>query len=251
MAFKRSFRRFSPRRSFRRGVRLRAPREPQRWEVGNVVIDQTYVLSAETDVVQTAVVALAQIPFHVGDVGTGQGRALNQFARKLEIGGIVFRYDIVDAAFSNWGEVGSFGANGRNRVQHRVLLCSDRLDAVGQPSSIPNWFTPTSPIVAVSASDPVITAEDQDFPTRIHWQNSHAYNREVWQTGSATSVVAPNTRTFSTRGGANLRLRLALDDTHGLFFHFASRLQQLSPADIEISGQLRILGTIYYRVRFG
>lgn len=250
MPYRRSFKR-PPRRSFRRGVKLREPREPYRWEVGNIVIEQPYLLSAETDLVQTAVVSVAQIPFHVGDVSTGQGRALNQYARFLEIGGIVFRYHITDEAPSFGYAVTANNQAGFNIMQHRILLTSDRLDNIGQPSAIPNWFEPNSPLVTVSATTPVALAEDQDFPTRIHWQDSKVYGRVAQQTGSATSVIAPTVTTTSLHGGANLRLKLRLSDEHGLFFHCCTRLNLITPSDQEFAGRYTILGTIYYRVRFG
>lgn len=251
--YRRPFRRSAaPQGGFRRrrfGPRLRVAKEPQRWEVGHFFFGNIINITDAADSNATIVTSLAQIPNHIGRSDDEQGRMISNMTRWLEIGGIVFRYEIVSSVSEASGtNVPSAASELSDRTNWRVLLVSDRLDAVGSPVSIPNWFNVTTPVVAAAST----TSEDleNEYPTRIHWQNFHGTtwaNRE----GNGTGAVGPATfHVDNRRGGANLRLRLRLDDEHGLFVHFAQS-SSFSDSDRTVVGSLLMTGTIYYRVRFG
>jgi len=205
----------------------------------------TIVSSAETTF--TLVTSLAQITAHVGSSGTPQGRAINEFARSMEIGGMVFSYtlcprDLGDALF-----VTDFD---QNQFDHRVLVVSDAIDANGNPNSIPDWFVPGTPLVGVSdgSNTPLPTSQDNVYPTRIHFQDrlSSGYGIAGGTTGNPVFPL------YDRRTGhKNLRLNLRLSDKQGLFFHFATKIFRPSAGDpTEFEHELRVTGTMYYRVRF-
>lgn len=250
--YRRPFRRFAaPRGRFgsrrRFGPRLRAAKEPQRWEVGQFFFGNIINITDAGTNPSTIVTSLAQISGHLGVSTQEQGRVLDNAARALEIGGVVFRYEIL-SSFNSPSAIRDDTSELNNRLNWRVLLVSDRLDATGSPISIPNWFNVTNPVIAAGST----AAEDIDneYPTRIHWQNFHGTswsNRE----GNGTGAIGPTTfHTDNRRGGANLRLRLRLDDEHGLFFHFAQAHTNSDNGENSFVGQLLLTGTIYYRWRF-
>lgn len=249
--FRRPYRRSAaPRGGFRRrrfGPRLRIAKEPQRWEVGHFFFGNIINITDTGTPNATIVTSFAQIPGHFGD-NTAQGRTLDNAARWLEIGGVVFRYEVLfNANFP--GGMEDQDAELQDLVTWRVLLCSDRLDSVGQPTSIPNWFNNTTPIIAAGAN----AAEDLDnvYPTRIHWQNFHTTSATL-RAGSSTSAVGlQSTKVDSRRGSGNLRLRLRLDDQHGLFWHFAQAHSSPSDSENVYVGSLLLTGTVYYRFRIG
>lgn len=234
-----------PRRNYGRG--LRRPKEPSRWEVGQFYLANITNITDAGNNPNVIVTSLAQITDHFGVTNTSQGITLDNAVRFLEIGGIVFRYEIIAGA-SIPGAIPDNTNEFTNRVDWRVLLVSDRLDALGQPTSIPNWFNTTAPVIAAaSASGEDI---DDNYPTRIHWQNYHG---TTWSNREGNGTGALNSQTIhvdNRRGGANLRLRLRLDDQTGLFWHFAQAHTSSDGTENVFTGQLRITGTIYYRWRF-
>lgn len=251
--FRRNFRRFSSarfprgrRRGF--GPRLRIPKEPFRWEVGQFHFRIQNVVN-EVAPLGTTVVSLAQIADHFGDLATAQGTALNDAMRFLEIGGIVFGYRIR----RNWERSAAAPNPGvtqqeqTDSVDYKLLVVSDRLNDDGQPSTIPNWFNTTPPIINVAST----TATDRDtrYPLRIHWQAYHGSENST-ALGDPANAIGPSSYFLDSRSGrANLRLRLRLQDDVGLFFHFAQVVNDPSTAEFENDALVTISGTLYYRWR--
>lgn len=229
------------------GPRLRTASEPRRWEVGHFTLAVTNITDIATPNA-TVVVSMGQIAGHFG-TDSPQGRVLDNTARFLEIGGIIFRYRInvawqlIDQVFpTNLSELS-------NLCQWRVLLVTDRLDAstpTPAPLSIPNWFNTTTPVIAAGATD--TEDVDEQYPTRIHWQNYHESNASNRQ-GNGTGAVGPTRYSLDQRaGGANLRLRTRLPDQHGLFLHFAQRISNSNNFEA-VSATMNFVGTMYYRIR--
>lgn len=259
-----AFRRFTRSRSsaspryrfrFRRGSSLRRPQEPFRWEVGQFVFEQEVFLTnggtggePPPQLNDLLITVLAQIDDRVGDSGTSQGRALNNFARFLEIGGIVM-HGHMHVRTNFWPD----GKGNDNLIGCRLLVVSDRLDSAGNPASFPNWFTSTTPTtLAVATQD---QDQDIDYPTRIHWQTSRhfqlaAANDDEVQTTAGLALQPVTNASYSV----NRRLRLRLDDRTGLFLHFAANtVFPSTEGDPEWSVTMTniVHGTMYYRVRFG
>lgn len=235
----------APRRRF--GPRLRVAKEPQRWEVGHYFFGNIINITDQATTNATIVTSFAQIQDHFGEAGTSQGVTLNNGLRWLEIGGIVFRYEIVSTAQIP-GAIPDNTSELINRMWWRVLLVSDRLDENGSPISIPNWFNVTNPVVAAASA--ATEDRDDEYPTRIHWQNFHG---TTWGNREGNGTAALNSQTVhvdNRRGGANLRLRLRLDDNHGLFWHFAQIHESSDGNENVFIGRLALTGTIYYRWRF-
>lgn len=234
------------RQRMRYGPRLRMAKEPTRWEVGHFFLGNIINITDAGTNPSTIVTSLAQIRGHLG-TDSPQGRVLDNAARALEIGGVVFRYEII-ASSSIPGAIPDNTSEFTNRVDWRVLLVSDRLDTVGVPLAIPNWFNVTNPVIAAGSTD--VEDLDDEYPTRIHWQNYHGTS---WSNREGNGTGALNSQTVhvdNRRGGANLRLRLRLDDQHGLFFHFAQAHSGSDGVENTFIGSLQIAGTIYYRWRF-
>lgn len=166
----------------------------------------------------------------------------------MEVGGMVFSYSIRPTLIN--GNVLPDNNIFSNFVENRVLLVSDRLTAAGTPNSIPNWFIAGNPIVAVDLTTPVIASEDVNYPVRIHWQDYRCFGLSYLQDLGVASNDSPFYQLVeNTRGRANIRLRLSLKDTQGLFFHWATRVSNPA-AGANITVQFNCVGTIYYRVRF-
>jgi len=252
---KRSFGRVS--RGFRRfAPRMQTVHRPIKWERGNFHL--TVVHShQDPDRLLNTVVPIAQVQ-NLGDVLTSQGRALNQAARNVQVGGVKFTIAqwMVD---SGPGEVATDHVGGLvGTVSTKVLLVSDALvtDSVAgtqAPQAIQsNFFTNTLPIAS--------TAEVQDteglYPRRIHWQNFKSYNLwpgNIWTEGSEPPTNVPyaqqQVQMVNTHSGANLRLRLRLEDDEVLSFFCTSFLDVNSfAAEPDIA--FRITGTIWYRFQF-
>lgn len=246
-SFSRSFSRARTRFRARPRSRLRIPTEPRRWEVCNLVFTTATIVDTATPTF-TSVVALAQLADHFGDANTEQGRALNNAARFMEIGGMVFSYALnLEASGVTNTERSGIWAN--NRLDHRILICSDRLDTAGQPVSIPDWFIPGTPLVAVTGTTPGV--EDEEYPTRIHWQDRIQVSPNNLIAGPTGGSGQPALQaTTRAAGRANLRLRLRLTDNQGLFFHFGTRVSDVDSTENVWATNCDVTGTLYYRVRF-
>jgi len=228
---------------------LRIPKEPARWEVCNLNFAAGTFTDAATPTF-TGVVAMAMIYDRFGDQANGQGRALSNAVRSLEIGGVVLSWRIFmeTSTFSEPFPV--FLGSSVNQVDHRVLICSDRISNAGTPNSVPNWFAAGTPLASVSATTPTALSEDTQYPLRIHHQWHRGYNDETYAAESISGSYPQTHFTEQLRGSCNLRLRLRLQDDHGLFFHFATqRLDSSEPAPAFTAYACNVVGTMYYRFR--
>lgn len=201
--------------------------QPRKWEVGNFFIVQQ--LASSENVYQTVATALARIPDQLADPSTSAGRLQQNMIRALDIGGIVFNWNV----FQNGTPLPALSSHA---IAFGVMY-TDRLNSSGGLSALPDWRTNTTPTVSAAAI-PTPDGTDLQFPSRIHWREQR--------------VVAVGANDFNasqqiySSGSRSLRLRLRLNDEQGLFFNFA--MQQASDDPVTLTSIFS--GSIYYRVRY-
>lgn len=248
MAFRRSApsrgRSFRPRSRFSRN-RTHQPRRTGFWQRANLMLIQENVVD-NPGAHFNSVIVIGRVANLSRDDDEG-GKARNQQIRFLEIGGIVFDWqmELSDIAldFTTTPETDIW------RIENQVLLVSDRLDEEANPVAIDtNWFSSTSPIPLASAA--AAEDEDQEFPTRVHWRHGRTIAGGYSQFPDVTGNYQPSQNQVSLQGSANLRLRLKLDDEHCLAFHWTSLLRNTSATLAAAAINLNIWGSLYYRVVF-
>jgi len=190
------------------------------------------------------VLLLGQILNHFVDVGTGDGKSIPEGIKALDIGGLVFSYQMIPSLF-----ITTEDALQDVYCISQLLVCSDRIDEGGNPVAIDcNWFTNTSPVNVASASE--VQDEDQRFPTRVHWRCAHLIDQTFMpitvETGGVTHIS--QYPVAMAQGRFNKRLRLRLDDEHCLSFHFHVATDNQFPASgRQLAVRCMISGSIYYR----
>lgn len=244
--FRRPARRFSRFRS--RGRALREPTSPKRWEVGRIEFDQNLILTDE-DSSQIIFVPLAMIFDRVGDNNEPQGRALNNLARKMEVGGVVLDYSVIHS--TDPGDFAPPGVGTFNAVESKFVLASDRLFEDGAPAALaPNFFATTTPVI-LAASTP---ADDNDmtYPMRVHHEDTFFWRAQQQKTNAPAVIPAwPQVQQVNrVQGRTNVRLKLALTDDQVLGFYVASVWSDRTNDYTSINALWNVSGKIYYRVRF-
>lgn len=238
-------------------------RRPIKWSRANFFFQTTHTHDIDNRGVLTVLPLAWMVPLQ-GSSNTGL--QLAQAGRSIEIGGIKFTAQrrlmggandpSATLTFLDWRDT-----NIRN-VDTKVLLVSDRVvieptSGAESPQALStNWFTNTFPI----ATTPEVQDEDVQFPTRVHWQDyknlDMSLDQAIEQTQEgeeATHVIYTKSsqQTIGASSGANLRLRLRLQDDEVLAFHFASHCQQVITAEnLEPEIDFRVTGTLWYRLRF-
>lgn len=241
---------FSPRFRRRRFSGVRQVTSPKRWEVGR--IDVALDISLEDPEIGddhiVVFVPLAQIFDRVGDATTGPGRALSNFARKLEVGGLVLDYSCIVQPVP--GEIPPPGAGVFNGVNAKLAIASDRLFEDGSISALtPNFWSSTTPTSL--AANQTLDDEDQQFPMRIHYEDTFFHRLQRVESTAAVTGAWPNPHsTVRTSGRTNLRLKLALDDFTALGFYLSQNWFDRTADFDSVVCQWRVNGKIYYRVRF-
>jgi len=249
MAFRRSnnFRRPVPRRrSFSRN-RTHTVKKLGHWQRAN------FSLLFEMDLFEQnnpslLVAVVTQIQNHLGDSSTAAGRLRVNEVRALEIGGIVFDWQITARGLP---AVEPSGSSNLATLLSTLVLATDRLDSDGAPAALASeWFNSTTPIPVAASTE--AKDEDIDYPTRVHWRTTRA--QECGRTLPINSLgpeyAATPYAVVLANGSKNLRLRIALDDQQALVFHWASNAVALATAAIAgIRSTLYINGSLYYRVR--
>jgi len=264
------FRRFTrsnfrqPRRSFSRFRRgLGTVHRPIRWNRANFHLSALHAhLDADTRNIVTTLI-LARMQNVTGSMGALPGDTFGQMARSLQIGGIKFTAQRrlvrpVDPALeltpNDW-----FSTVLRE-VDTKVLIVSDsqNLDpatGVTTPSALlPDWFTNTLPIATT------VQPEDTDmrFPQRVHWQDFRRLDASLdqYQEATVSGGEEPSQHVYTKSlqsvvpvvTGANLRLRLRLQDDEVLAVQFASKIPQSAAEENGLECQFVISGSLWWRV---
>jgi len=254
MAFRRSnsFRRPPARRRFPSRNRTHTVKKLGHWQRSNFSI----ISQAQHDAAAepfNIVNVLAQIDDHLGDDTTAAGRIASNTIRTLEIGGIVFDWQLTSITLP----LSSPEPDPMARVAgvlNTLLLCTDRLDDDGNPVAIDSdWFTNTTPTPVALATQ----QEDEDvrFPTRVHWRTTRYLETGTFlPTNSLGPEYAlPPVGVVLAQGSKNLRLRIALNDEQTLVFHWRSVIPSGFWSPDTFAGVIATLllnGSLYYRVRY-
>lgn len=247
MAFRRSksFRGRSFKRAFR-GPRVHNVTRPQRWTPANFSLNFVQTTETEGDEINTVIV-MAKINRNVFDPGDQANLA--EMHRSIEIGGLVFSYNFFHTITALDDEVPAFQLSSH---VDQLLLVTDRLDFDGNPVAITtSWFNTQTP-VSLAISQTVLD-EDTEYPTRIHWRQSHFTDFGTFRGGagsSATTAIGQSSAVHPSGGRANLRLRTRLSDEQVLAFHFASRWDSplVATGLSDLTTRVRIVGTLYWRL---
>lgn len=243
-------RRFQPRRSFRRFRKggTHRPRTGIRWQRANFMTFTVLTVNNVSDQTFNTAILMART-MNLGDITTGTGRSTADLVRGIEIGGVVLDYGIKDQSSYIAGS-----STAALQLLNTFMLCSDRLDSFGSPNAAASMQLGRTqpPMVQVSAANPSALAEDVDFPLQIHWRKTE----EILHT--ATPVSGEGVDLFgldgqqvqTRRGTLNKRLRLFLDDYHGLFFVFSGTTGPAYASGFTRVFDVWVAGSIYYRTKF-
>jgi len=235
---------------------------PFKWSRCNFYIPAFHSHDVDNRTLVT-VVPIAQINPTAGPVSAGLAEA----ARALHVGGIKFQVFRRLAGFNleNTATITSedWRDTALRNVDTKFLLVSDRLvveptsGAVTPQALSTNWFTNTFPVATTAE----VQDEDIQFPTRIHWQDYKRFDASLDSRfeDTVSGGEEPSQITWlksvqavtPTMAGANLKLRLRLQDDECLAFHFASHCQQpVTAEDLEPEVEFVVTGTLWYRVAF-
>lgn len=223
--------------------RVHAPRKFSR---ANFYFSGTLAVANLSDNCTNTAVLLART-LNLGEAN-GPGRAFADQVRGLEIGGVVLDYDMHEegAILADLGPAALESYQG-------FTLMSDRLDTTGAlVSGAVQWQRVQPPIAQTAAGTPGATAEDVDFPMQIHWRRWMPVENDVRLLANAGSGLFAVDGQFvrTRRETLNKKLRLFLDDWHGLFFQFSI----ITGPSYAVGGvrnyRLFLQGQLYYRTRF-
>lgn len=242
--------RFSPRR-FSRGPIARVATRPKIYNRANFFTVTTHVLNngnPDFSTVNTAIMLARHS--NLMDTASGTGRGYADQVRWIDIGGVVMNYGMNRR--SGW-ESQAQTAFDDQAVWNGVTLLTDRLDAGGAPvtAATTQWCDSQPPVAQVSASQPELTAQNQDFPTKIHfrkwWRDFYMAQEIVTNAEPLVGVHGQRVQLDHPTLNKKLRLRLGAED--GLFFQFSSIQGPGFEPATQVIYDVWVQGQIYYRVR--
>lgn len=251
MAFRTNSRFRSPPRRFKRRSTLNWQKadKPRKWQAANMFGAFTLTVPNTSAITSNNATLIAGTK-QMGNVSvTGQGFNTVEMIRRIEIGGVVLSCGMIRTTLLQ-GDLNV----GVNMHYKQVTLCVDRLTAAGAPvaaATVP-WHLGQIPAVSGSFSDG--SQEDVDFPTRVLFRRTEP--GMMWENFDETDAslgiaFGDGSQVRPAAIHLNKRLRLPLDDEHGLFLCFSV----LNPADyaggVSVGYRCWFSGTIYYRVAFG
>jgi len=234
-------------------------RRPVKWSRGNFFFQVTHSHDIDSRDILTVVPLASMIPFGGADA---TDQRMSQAMRGLRVGGVKFTAQRRLAGFAQDVQLtpDDWRDTVLRNVDTKLLLISDTMvidSATGaeSPQALnTNWFTNTLP----AASTPEVQDEDVQFPRRIHWQDYRNLDASLdsWQDFGISGGEDPSQHVYLKSQqtvtpnvtGANLKLRLRLQDDEALCWHFASHCQQVLTAEnLEPEIDFRVTGTIWYK----
>jgi len=264
MAFSRS--RFSGRRSFSRrpsfGLRRRRLSNPQRTkglEVGQFFFQdilQLDNLSDDDTVIYTNVASIALSLAQTTTSGPEQrvGQVLQSMGRAFQINGLVFDWGFElqnqdGTPTTNIGDFWSCFQVLTDRIEYGVPFDGSPAPAsIGSYSPFDNYW----PTAILSTTAPTVTERQPTMPTRIHFQKTEHWNAaaaQIINDGEGILYYPTGQSVNFRRPTFNRRLRVRVDDNHGLFFAWHARTGPAFAVADPAGRQLRrwARGQLYYR----
>lgn len=192
---------------------------------------------------------LAKILDHVADFTAGDGVVMASMVRSIDISSIVFDYGYIQP-FSVFSV--AFDPLTDRQLFLHTMLCVDRLGPGGVPDAVATVepFETQSIVSAVGGGIPATTTLEQGWPSRVLWRE-HDYRNQGIITITDTSddlYTLTNQAVYRERSGrVHKRLRLRLDDEHGLYL-VASACNGTAGALDGTPIEFWAGGCIYYKV---
>lgn len=249
------------RRSF--GPRIRAAKEPGRYETTDFFIQSFLTVPSGSEAETMRAFPLAAIANALNqdpNTGTQQvGVILGNMTRAIELGGIVMDYGL-----DHLGDINSELTRTQGLFTHKTGLCLDDIDTEnGDVAMIPNFLNnwspwtsgfPTAPLFT-SIPTPTAVTKDQNRPMRMLWSKTEANldvtPRQIFN-DEAGVLYVPDGQAVSTRHGTlNRRLRVLVNDHQGLYLYFATRNSASFQAGAGVSDfRFWAQGQLYWKWRF-
>jgi len=233
------------RRGFAR--RGRSPSNGRRYERGNIWLEQDITIQNTSDNTTNVAVELASV-FNSVDVSIPEGRARMSAMKGIEVGGLV-----LDIGF----EIGSVSidltaSDVQNALWMTTYLVSDRVANNSAPVCAAgyDYYEPSVPFLDPTGSSSGQT-EDFDMPTQIHWmQTSRMDFTQILLTDPVEGALhAVNDQRVHARRDAKLnkKLRLFLDDQHGLYLVFSLHTGAAWAIGVTYGVKAWLHGSVYWR----
>lgn len=243
---KRSFSRF--RSSGRSG--LKVPAANRVWQRASFTADANVSLDGADNTV-TATFKLAGTRA-IGDAGTPPGLAMDQALRSVNVGGIVFGR-IIHPTTQAWS-ADDIPTDAFTICREHLVL--DRLDDGGAAVAInPAYQRSQFPIANAStaADSPAPETEEVDYPMKVLWSNVFRSNLCVYHVTDlpeGDGAVLDNGAIRPNLGVLNKRLKVRIDDYHGLFYQCSFITLPSFSSTANHGYKIAISGWLYYRLGF-
>lgn len=184
---------------------------------------------------------------------------LKHTLRNITIGGIVFDWGVEFPSIAGDAAEGDEALLENMASWYNVGLCYDRMAfefgaGTFVPSAIGIWQPFFSDFPTNTAGSGITVEETSEArPTRVLWNKTLVKNfamAKVLNPESGELYVPPYQRLASNQGTVNRRLRLRLDEDHGLFFYIATLNEGGFAVDpLALFRTVWFKGTLYYTVR--
>lgn len=252
----------SPRFGGRTGLRLKDPQRHRRLEQANFFIKEFQQVDNGSESFTIAYTHLASIALsldfqNASNAEQRVGTVLASMQRSIDVVGLHFDWQIRQGGFQTRDD----GEQRDGMVWSCFQLATDRLLAtpatdVPQPATLGSYdpFVNGFPTAVLGPSTPDQESRQNTLPTRVHWTKTQCHylrTADFFPSTDPTGLLSvPNGQLVDTRHPTfNRRLRVRLDDDHGLFLIWAFRTGPTF--DIPDAAVRRFdrwaRGTLYYR----
>lgn len=256
-----AFRRFSRSRSrfrrspMRRGRGLRPSKALQRWQAADFFVSSAVAHPAGSGTMQIQMFQLAA-QSQLITATTNTDIAFQSTVHSVQIGGLVYDWGVEFVGGAGDGGGGDTTDLDDMAAWYNVGLCYDRMffDTLGGaffPAAISSWepFASDFPINIASLSSAQLEAQR---PTRVLHNKSffRDFGAPIIVNQGESTLHVPQYQHLAPRFGTfNRRLRLRLDQDHGLFFYVATL--NTGGFSVDAAARDRVIwfrGTLYYRI---